>query len=82
LPKTDIFILPLTYNFKLPLTRVTDQTEICDDFKAVYRAENRVLVEKVLAVLVDKWQKIYSKVIRSLASNPYIFTFYDFSKPI
>ncbi|WP_031545680.1 IS256 family transposase [Salinicoccus luteus] len=62
--------------------RVADRAEICDDFKSVYRAESRASGEKALQAFVDKWKKTYPKVTQSLASNPYIFTFYDFPKSI
>ncbi|GAE94738.1 mobile element protein [Gracilibacillus boraciitolerans JCM 21714] len=62
--------------------RVTDRKEILDDFKSVYRAENRELGEKALKAFVDKWKTAYPKVTKSLEANPYIFTFYDFPKSI
>lgn len=62
--------------------RVTDRKEILDDFKSVYRAENRELGEKALKVFVDKWKTAYPKVTKSLEANPYIFTFYSFPKSI
>lgn len=62
--------------------RVTDRKEILDDFKLVYRAENRELGEKALKVFVDKWKTAYPKVAKSLEANPYIFTFYSFPKSI
>lgn len=62
--------------------RVTDRKEILDDFKSVYRAENRELGEKALKVFVDKWKTAYPKVAKSLEANPYIFTFYSFPKSI
>lgn len=30
----------------------------------------------------NKWKSLYSKVIKSLRENPYIFMFYSFPKPI
>ena len=62
--------------------RVTDRAEICDDFKTVYRAESRKLGEEALKAFVDKWKTAYPKVMKSLESNPCIFTFYDFPKSI
>ncbi|AIY04509.1 transposase [Planococcus sp. PAMC 21323] len=62
--------------------RVTNRKEILDDFKSVYRAENRELGEKALKVFVDKWKTAYPKVTKSLEANPYIFTFYSFPKSI
>ncbi|WP_211654128.1 IS256 family transposase [Planococcus alpniumensis] len=62
--------------------RVTDRKEILDDFKSVYRAENRELGEKALKAFVDKWKTAYPKVAKSLEANPYIFTFYSFPKSI
>ncbi|AUD13479.1 MULTISPECIES: IS256 family transposase [unclassified Planococcus (in: firmicutes)] len=62
--------------------RVSDRKEILDDFKSVYRAENRQLGEKALKTFVDKWKTVYPKVTKSLEANPYIFTFYSFPKSI
>lgn len=62
--------------------RVADRAEICEDFKSVYRADNRELGEKALHEFVQKWQSAYPKVTKSLLENPYIFTFYSFPKPI
>jgi len=62
--------------------RVSDRAEICDDFKTVYRAESRELGEEALKTFVAKWKIAYPKVTKSLESNPFIFTFYDFPKSI
>lgn len=62
--------------------RVADRPEICEDFKSVYRAESRKLGEEALKAFVEKWKTAYPKVTRSLESNPFIFTFYDFPKSI
>lgn len=62
--------------------RVTDRKEILDDFKSVYRTESRELGEKALKAFADKWKTAYPKVTKSLETNPYFFTFYDFSKSI
>lgn len=62
--------------------RVADRPEICEDFKSVYRAESRKLGEEALKAFVEKWKIAYPKVTRSLESNLFIFTFYDFSKSI
>ena len=35
--------------------RVTDRLEICEDFKSVYRSENREMGEKALEDFVKKW---------------------------
>jgi transposase-like protein len=62
--------------------RVTDRLEICEDFKSVYRSENREMGEKALEDFVKKWTSAYPKVTKSLMENPYIFTFYSFPKSI
>lgn len=62
--------------------RVTDRLEICEDFKSVYRSENREMGEKALEDFVKKWKSAYPKVTKSLLENPYIFTFYSFPKSI
>jgi len=62
--------------------RVTDRAEICEDFKSVYRSDNREEGEKALEDFVGKWQSAYPKVTKSLKENPYIFTFYSFPKSI
>lgn len=62
--------------------RVTDRLEICEDFKLVYRSENRELGEKALEDFIKKWKPAYPKVTKSLMENAYIFTFYSFPKSI
>ncbi|CAM3933055.1 Mutator family transposase [Mesobacillus zeae] len=62
--------------------RVADRAEICDDFKTVYRAESRGLAKEALKTFVDKWKAAYPRVTKSLESNPYVLTFYDFPKSI
>ncbi|MBU0906038.1 MAG: IS256 family transposase [Firmicutes bacterium] len=62
--------------------RVTDRLEICEDFKSVYRSENRELGGKALEDFVKKWKSAYPKVTKSLMENSYIFTFYSFPKSI
>ncbi len=62
--------------------RVTDRLEICEDFKSVYRSENREMGEKALEDFVKKWKSAYPKVTKSLMETPYIFTFYSFPKSI
>jgi putative transposase len=62
--------------------RVTDRAEICEDFKSVYRADNREQGEKALNDFVKKWKSAYPKVTKSLLENPYIVTFYSFPKSI
>lgn len=62
--------------------RVTDRLEICEDFKSVYRSENREMGEKALEDFVKKWKSAYPKVTKSLMENAYIFTFYSFPKSI
>ncbi|MCM3290000.1 IS256 family transposase [Paenibacillus sp. MER 180] len=62
--------------------RVSDRASICDDFKAVYRAEDEQSGKAALETFCDKWKAVYPKVIKSLRENPYIFTFYSFPKPI
>ena len=62
--------------------RVVDRAEICADFKSVYRAESAEAGKEALRVFCSKWQSVYPKVTKSLAENAYIFTFYNFPKPI
>ncbi|WP_050184062.1 IS256 family transposase [Domibacillus robiginosus] len=62
--------------------RVSDRAEVCGDFKAVYRAESAEEGQKALEAFCSKWQAVYPKVTKSLAENPYIFTFYSFPKSI
>ncbi|MCM3292251.1 IS256 family transposase [Paenibacillus sp. MER 180] len=62
--------------------RVSDRASICDDFKAVYRAEDEQAGKAALEAFCEKWKAVYPKVIKSLRENPYIFTFYSFPKPI
>ena len=62
--------------------RVSDRADICDDFKAVYRAEDEQSGKEALEAFCNKWKASYPKVVKSLRENPYIFTFYSFPKPI
>ena len=62
--------------------RVTDRADICEDFKAVYRAEHEAQGTEALEAFCTKWKTSYPKVVRSLQENPYLFTFYSFPKSI
>jgi len=62
--------------------RVSDRSEICNDFKSVYRAEDEKAGKAALEVFCDKWKTIYPKVVKSLRENPYLFTFYSFPQSI
>lgn len=57
--------------------RVTEQADICKDFKAVYRAER-----EALEAFSTKWKICYPKVVKSLQETPYLFTLYGFPKSI
>lgn len=60
----------------------TSSYNICDDIKAVYRAEDEQSGKAALEAFCDKWKTAYLKVNKSLCAKPYIFTFYSFPKPI
>ncbi|MNJ39163.1 Transposase, Mutator family [compost metagenome] len=62
--------------------RVSDRSEICDDFKSVYRAENENAGKNALQTFCNKWRAAYPKVVKSLQENPHIFTFYSFPESI
>lgn len=62
--------------------RVTDRLEICNDFKAVYRAESGEQGKVALEEFCTKWKSNYPRVVKSLQENPYIFTFYSFPESI
>jgi transposase-like protein len=62
--------------------RVSDRASICNDFKAVYRAEDEQAGRLALEDFCSKWKSSYPKVVKSLHENPYIFTFYSFPKSI
>ncbi len=56
--------------------------KIYEDFKSVYRSENREIGVKALEDIVKKWKLAYPKVTKSLMENQYILTFYSFPKSI
>ncbi|WHI60799.1 IS256 family transposase [Mammaliicoccus lentus] len=62
--------------------RVEDQSEVCDDFKTVYRADSQEGGQEALDAFCEKWQKAYPKLTKSLAENPYLLTFYRFPQSI
>ncbi len=55
---------------------------ICDDFKAVYRVDDREAGEQDLQDFCKKWQSSYSKITKSLIENPYLVTFYNFPESL
>ncbi|NMM55577.1 IS256 family transposase [Paenibacillus aquistagni] len=57
--------------------RVSDRKSICEDFKAVYRADDEQSDRTALEAFCGKWKAAYPMVIKSLRENPYIFTFYS-----
>lgn len=62
--------------------RVEDRSEICADFKTVYRADSQEDGQEALDDFCEKWQKAYPKLTKSLAENPYLLTFYRFPQSI
>ena len=62
--------------------RVSDRLEICNDFKAVYQAEELEQGKQALQDFCTKWQSSYPKITKPLLENPHIFTFYNFPKSI
>ena len=62
--------------------RVEDRTEICEDFKTVYRADDQEDGQAALDAFCTKWNKSYPKVTKSLAENEHLLTFYNFPKSI
>ncbi|AQQ53178.1 IS256 family transposase [Planococcus lenghuensis] len=62
--------------------RVQDRAEICEDYKAVYRSEDREKAADALAAFIAKWKTAYPRVTRSLADNGHLLTFYDFPAAI
>jgi putative transposase len=62
--------------------RVEDRSEICDDFKTVYRADSQEGGQEALDDFCKKWKKAYPKLTKSLAENPYLLTFYRFPQSI
>lgn len=62
--------------------RVSDRADICEDFKAVYRAEHEEAGREALKNFCDKWKAAYPKAVKLLLENPYIFTFYSFPPSI
>lgn len=62
--------------------RVEDRTEICEDFKTVYRADDQEDGQAALDAFCSKWNKSYPKVTKSLAENEHLLTFYNFPKSI
>jgi len=62
--------------------RVEDRSEVCDDFKTVYRADSQEGGQEALDAFCETWQKAYPKLTKSLAENPYLLTFYRFPQSI
>ncbi|WHI61115.1 IS256 family transposase [Mammaliicoccus lentus] len=62
--------------------RVEDRSEVCDDFKTVYRADSQEGGQEALDAFCEKWQKAYPKLTKSLAETPYLLTFYRFPQSI
>ncbi|MBP1904777.1 transposase-like protein [Paenibacillus turicensis] len=62
--------------------RVTDRANLCEDFKAVYRAEHEAGGRAALEAFSTKWKTSYPKVVKSLQENPNLFTFYGFPPSI
>ncbi|MEH7460604.1 IS256 family transposase [Bacillus thuringiensis] len=62
--------------------RVENRQEVCDDFKAVYKADCLESGQEALDEFCFKWQKSYPKVIKSLQNNQHLLTFYSFPKAI
>ena len=62
--------------------RVSDRTEITEDFKAVYTAASREAAISGLESFYTKWNRKYPKIVNALKSNSNMLTFYDFPKEI
>lgn len=58
--------------------RVSDRTEICNDFKAVYSAESLGIAQEALQTFIKKWKTRYPKVIKTIQEHPDLLTFYSF----
>ncbi|EOM63980.1 hypothetical protein SS9_00255 [Enterococcus faecium EnGen0188] len=57
--------------------RVKDRQEICNDFKSVYQASSKEEANNQLRSMIDKWQKTYPRVIKSLMNPHVLLTFYE-----
>lgn len=62
--------------------RVEDRSEVCEDFKTIYQADNKEAGQDALNSFCSKWQKAYPKVVKALKENDYLLTFYSFPKAI
>lgn len=62
--------------------RVEERKEINDDFKSIHQAKDLESAQVALDEFCDKWQKSYSRVVKSLRANDYLLTFYNFPKDI
>ncbi|MDF9825635.1 IS256 family transposase, partial [Breznakia sp. PM6-1] len=62
--------------------RAKDKREVLDDLKPVYRAKDEVEARNHLEAFKDKYRSRYPKVIKSLADNQSLFSFYEFPEAI
>jgi len=62
--------------------KVKDRAEVLDDFKEVYSASSKEKGQEALNAFCMKWGKKYPKVVKKLAENPFLLTFYGFPKEI
>jgi len=62
--------------------RVEDRSEVCEDFKTIYQADNKEADQDALDSFCSKWQQAYPKVLKTLKENDYLLTFYSFTKAI
>jgi transposase-like protein len=62
--------------------RVKDRSLVLNDFKKVYRAEDKNAAFIQLDLFKSNWSKVYPKVVGLLENNQYILTFFDYPEEI
>ena len=62
--------------------RVKDRSLVLNDFKKVYRAEDKNAAFIQLDLFKSNWSKVYPKVVGLLENNQYIVTFFDYPEEI
>jgi len=64
------------------MVRTRDRSEILGEFKMVHSQKTKEAAVKVLSDFMDKWKKIYPKVVETVQDNAYLLTFYDYPEEI
>lgn len=62
--------------------RVSDRSEIMNDFKEVYGSKTKEEAIKQLEEFNKKWKFKYSSLIKNLNENKNMFTFYDYPESV